>query len=566
VPRVGITIRSASVATATGLALSLTAVLPAAADPVDDTSPGTPASVPVSGYPVDEAALAPFHDQEVVWAVCTEPPLAEDDLECAEFEVPLDYADPTGDRVTIAVSRAGATDPEERLGVLLTNPGGPGGTGRLLAGMLSGTSVHGVYDLIGMDPRGTGASSPLDCGTDYPMIVPRPTDAEITADTRAKIQYARACDAAEGDRFPHMTSANTARDMDVLRAVLGEEQINYVGYSYGTYLGPVYGSLFPERLNLSVLDSSVHPDQVWREIFLEQAPAASANVERYTEWLAGHDDVYGLGTDPEGIVDLFDQTSAKLREEPREVPGIEVPVDGALFDSLVASVARFQGYWDVETWLLQILITGDPFPESPVEPAEVPAEEEVFEMNMDLFSAVVCEAEWPDRISEYHVRAREYRDAHPYGTGALWATPQACTFTQNQPTEPTVELVRDGYPEALVIAADHDANTHYAGGPAMADQLDSSLLTVTDEGGHGFFLIPDPYTGELGYPCVNETVEAYLIGGEAPNDSECAGIPRPDSPAPIPTDHVSTALVTAVDDPLRGAFTGPMGLGVLAGR
>ncbi|WP_017543692.1 alpha/beta fold hydrolase [Nocardiopsis prasina] len=534
-PRARTTIRAAAVATATGLALSLAAALPAAAD-----------TVPSPGYPVEESALTPFLGQEIVWAECPEPELVAADLECTEFEVPLDYGDPDGARLTIAASRAAATDPEERLGLLLINPGGPGGPARHMPAALSGTSAHGVYDLIGMDPRGTGASSPLDCGVEFPMIRPRASDAEISTDTREKIRYARACDAAEGDRFPHMTTANTARDMDVLRAASGEERINYLGYSYGTYLGPVYGSLFPERLDRSVLDSSIHPDGVWRDVFLGQAPAGTANMERYTEWLAEHDDVYGFGTDPEGIVALFDETSARLDEEPRDdVPNVEL-VDGATFDLLAFSASRDQGYWDVNSWFLRLLVDGEPVPG---EEFEQPEMDPVFDMSMDLFSAVVCEAEWPDRLGLYHQQSREYRDAHPYGTGALWTAPQACTFTRNAPTEKPVELVRDGYPETLVIAADHDANTFYEGGPVMAERLESPLLTVTDEGGHGFYLMRDPYTGELGHPCVNAVVDSYLIDGVVPEDTECGGIPRPGSPEVSTFDGDPGLLLTDVERP-----------------
>ena len=95
-----------------------------------------------------------------------------------------------------------------------------------------------------------------------------------------------------------------------------------------------------------------------------------------------------------------------------------------------------------------------------------------------------------------------------------------------------MELIRDGYPEALVIAADLDANTHYEGGPAMAELLDSPLLTVRDEGGHRFSFRPDPFTEELGYPCVNEVVASYLIDGVVPGDTECTGIPRSEGPVP----------------------------------
>ncbi|MFE9242479.1 alpha/beta fold hydrolase [Nocardiopsis sp. NPDC006938] len=550
-PRPGTTIRSVSVVTATGLALSLAAALPASADPV--AAPPTAAS---TGYPVEGTALAPFHDQEIVWTACPEPELVELGMECAEYEVPLDYADPDGARLTIAAARAEATEPEERRGVLMINPGGPGGPARMMAGMFTGTFAHEAYDLIGMDPRGTGASSPLDCGVEFPLIRPRASDAQIREDTREKIRYSRACDANEGDRMPHMTSANTARDMDVLRAAMGEETTNYLGYSYGTYLGAVYGTLFPERLDRSVLDSSVNPDGIWRDVFMGQGPAGTANVERYTDWLAEHDDVYGFGTDPEEIVAVFDETSARLDEEPRDDVPNAGHLDGAQFDALVASLARSQGYWDSSSQFLRLLVDDAPVPG---EDEEWPESDPVFDMNFDLFSAVACEAEWPDRLGLYHQQAREYRDAHPYSSGAMWATPQACTFTRNAPVEDEVQLARDGYPEALVIAADYDANTAYDGGPAMAERLKSPLLTVTDEGGHGFTLMVAPDTGRPAYPCVDDVVEAYLVDGVVPDDTECGGVPRPENPGATTFDGAPEVPLPRTDRPHEWPLLSPLG-------
>ncbi|GAB3699994.1 alpha/beta hydrolase [Nocardiopsis oceani] len=515
--RARITVRTAAVATAAGLALSLTAALPAAADPVD------------------ENALAPFHDQEVVWGECEEDLL--EDLECAEVEVPLDYADPEGERLTLGISRAAATDPEAHRGILLLNAGGPGGPSRYMADAYSQTPLGAAYDLIGMDPRGSGASSALDCDVEYPLISPRPDEAEIAANTRETIHYSRACDEAEGDRLPHMTTANTARDMDVIRATQGEEQTNYLGYSYGTYLGAVYGSLFPERLDRSVLDSPIHPDRVWRDVFLMQAPGHSANVERYTEWLAEHDEVYGLGTTPDEIVANFDETSARLTEEPREdVPGVP-EFDGALFDMMVGEGARDQGDWDETSWVVQALVTGEPVPELDGG-AGIPDDLlELTEMNFDLFSAVVCEAEWPDRISEYHADTREQRDEHPFGVGALWATPQTCAFTDNQPTEPPVEVEHGGSTEPLVIAGEFDPQTPYEGAPVMADRLGAPLVTVTDDGAHGFYGMGDE-EGLL-YPCVDDLVHSYLLDGTVPEDTECPGVPRPEGTPEPPGEVVA---------------------------
>ncbi|MFE3457727.1 alpha/beta fold hydrolase [Nocardiopsis aegyptia] len=519
------TTTAVAVALAASLAASLAAAAPAAADP------RTP--------PAPDDALADFHGQEVDWGPCEEDVLRP--LECAGIEVPLDYTDPGGARATIAVSRRAASDPDRRRGILLTNPGGPGQPGRTVPLSSAESSAHGilgdervaeVYDLIGMDPRGTGASTPrLDCGTDYEITPPRPDDADFSRLTRSAIAYQRACAQADGAVRRHMTTANTARDMDVVRAALGEERINYLGWSYGTYLGAVYGSLFPERLDRSVLDSAVHPDGIWRDVFTLQAPAYSANVERYTRWLAEHDDVYELGSTPEEVLAVFEETSWRLAEDPREdVPGRPegVAFGQADWDYFVGTAARYQGYWDLFTVDVAILAHDRPFPRSAA-PAAAEADPEPasdpLAGNIDLQTAVLCEAEWPGRLPDYYADMRRVREEHPYGVGAYWHAPHPCAFDSSEPAEPLVELERDGHPAGLVVAGEFDPQTAYEGAPVLADRLGAGLVTVEDEGGHGFY-------GVAELDCVTGAVDAYLVDGAAPEDLTCQGMPVPDPRAP----------------------------------
>ena len=542
-PPARIALRGTSVGLATGLALSLLAVSPAAASPVVPEPDGATSHDTAS--PAEPTA---FHDQEVDWALCEEEIFAEFALECARVEVPLDYADPDGERIEIAILRVPASDPQARRGVIFSNPGGPGAPGRALAlelGLgptmgLGNSRSHEVYDHIGMDPRGTGASTPVDCQGELPFTYPRPTDSQISEVTRETIRYTRQCDANAGDLRPHMTTANTARDMDVIRAALGEERINYVGYSYGTYLGAVYGSLFPERLDRSVLDSPVHPDGIWRESFMMQATAYTENVERYAIWLSEHDAVFGLGEDPDQILRAFEETADALQEEPRTDHPVETVYDGNTFALEVGLSARYQQDWDVSAWHLKDVIEGEPFPEvgpaimANLEPEVTEDEDVLFGFAWDLHTAILCEAEWPNRLSVYHSDMRDHRENHPYGTGAHWAGPQTCTFSSGPGSAPEVDLAPAGTTDPLIIAGEYDANTAYSGGPAMAEALDGSLVTVTDDGGHGFYGMVDLLEFATLHPCVNEAVDAYLVDGANPRDLECAGLPRPDVNAERP--------------------------------
>ncbi|RSM50890.1 hypothetical protein DMA12_01750 [Amycolatopsis balhimycina DSM 5908] len=200
----------------------------------------------------------------------------------------------------IEISRTKASDPALRQGVVLLNPGGPGGGGLAMPLETRGSELARHFDVIGFDPRGVGRSSALKCERipDTRPATSRPADAGFTAFAEYARAHEAACRPAGGGIRPFINTANTARDMDVIRAALGESRINYLGYSYGTYLGAVYGSLFPRRLNRSVLDSSVHPSWLWREQAEQQSVANRFNVEQWATWVGRRDRTYHLGKSP----------------------------------------------------------------------------------------------------------------------------------------------------------------------------------------------------------------------------------------------------------------------------
>lgn len=519
----------ATVVTA-GLALSLSGAPPAAST----DEPGA----------AEDRALAAFHDQDVDWHACEDFYLVG--LDCATVEVPLDYGDPEGERVHLGVSRSPAeVEGEEHQGVLFTNPGGPGVPARKFASDIGSTPVGRAFDVIGMDPRGLGASTWLDCGQDPPSLARHPDDEEIERIFDQQREYAEACDEAQGALRPHFTTANTARDMDVVRAVLGEERIDYLGASYGTYLGAVYGSLFPERLDRAVLDSAVDPDGLWHENLLSQAAADTANVDRFTDWIAERDEVFGLGNTHEQVLTALVRTAERLREEPRDGED-GMTYDERYFRNLVSASAKDQGTWDASALLLKGLVEGTPLPEAPEapEPPETPeppedpeeAEEQLERMTgpPHLAEALLCEAEWPTDPDQYRSDMRELRDAHPFGTGAGTAGPGVCLYSESQPTEPLVELTREWETPALVIAGEFDASTHYAGGVAMAQTLDSPLVTVVDDGAHIYY--NPQFLGDeedVRHPCVADAVESYLLDGRVPEDTACHDRPRPTAAAEV---------------------------------
>lgn len=281
---------------------------------------GTVTAVPAdaSAPQATDTALA----AKLTWKKCgtTDYPT----LQCASLKVPLDHAKPHGRQITLALSRVPHTAKKYQ-GPLLVNPGGPGGSGLTLAGFVASTlpkTVAAQYDVIGFDPRGVGASKPaLDCSPGYfnpvrPDSVPSTPAIEKANLVRAK-SFAKACGQKYADVLPYINTVSAVRDMDAIRKALGAKKINYFGYSYGTYLGAVYGKLYPERVRRLVLDSIVDPTGVWYENNLDQDYAFNDRHRAFMAWVAKYDSTYKLGTDPARIEAKWYAMRAALAKKPR---------------------------------------------------------------------------------------------------------------------------------------------------------------------------------------------------------------------------------------------------------
>ena len=524
-----------------------------------------------AGLTVPAAAdpLARFHDQRADWRPCQEPPPPDpseqpDDgiivdpwagqwknMECALVTVPVDYRAPDDGSLTIEVSRIRATATARRKGVLLLNPGGPGGGGLAMPLGARGTALAEHFDLIGFHPRGVGRTSALKCERIAEKLpdTTRPADdqfAQYTAYARAKED---ACRRAGGGIRPYVNTANTARDMDVVRAVLGEQKINYLGYSYGTYLGAVYGSLFPRRLGRSVLDSSIHPGWLWREQFKQQSVAARFNVEQWAAWAGHRDNTYHLGKSQSEVLATTEALAAKLatrsvpldRDRPQDWPSYwPKEFDRTVLDRFLATGTQPRSIWDVVAEVVgevrEAAATGAALSRDAGTAAGMVHQLGIAKVDDGVYDTVTCEADWPGDLNTYYDDMRRFRDRYPYadgnGSGVVGAAPTNCTFRSFTPPEPLVPLRRDGYPTGVVVQADGDPATQYDGGPAMAAALGDQLISVRDSGEHGHY---------GSNPCVTEKIDGYLINGVLPpSRSECADAPRPPVPADDGAPHART--------------------------
>ncbi|WP_433547517.1 alpha/beta fold hydrolase [Streptomyces sp. CA-294286] len=455
-------------------------------------------------------------------------------VEHATIEAPLDYSRPGGPRITLALSRVRAADPARRRGVLLSlngGPGGDGGLGRALPARLAdATPLGDVYDLIGFDPRGTGDSTRLE-GEDSPTSTPfdsRPPDevfAALAADMRERDQ---GCLRAGGELRPYINTRNNARDMDLIRAVLGEERISFVGWAYGTLLGAVYGTMFPERLERSVLDSSVHPDWDWREQFKSQALANRENVDAWALWTGERPTRFGLGRDAGEVIASVERTASRL-----------AALDGGIalrttFDLVMGTHAADRGRWeslaDLVAGLLEAASANDA--DAPAKAGGLLAGQREWRPGKPaggrrdaVLEAVTCETVWPDQLDVYHRDMRAFRAHSPYGLGVMRAQPWVGTFRSFTPPEPATRVANPGYPGGLVVQADGDPFDHCPGAYAMADRLGHRLVLVADSGAHEIYALG-------ANPAVDAHVNRYLLEGVRPAEpvTTVPGVPRPAVP------------------------------------
>lgn len=302
---------------AAGLALMLASVL-GGCSRVGNSNPVD------AGGPV---ALERFYDQKLAWSSC------EKIFECTSLTVPLDYTHPGGETIRIAVIRARATDPVHRIGSLITNPGGPGGSGVEVIkdsypsgpGHPShfGPRLRAQFDIVGFDPRGAGRSAPITCLTDaqfdhYSALDPAPhTPTEVDAVVSGVNTFDAGCYTRSARLLPYVGTASTARDMDILRAVLGDRKLFYLGVSYGTYLGAVYAELFSAHLARAVLDGALPTTLTLAQMTSGQANGAQDELTRFLIDCVTHPDC-PLGSDTTSaearLADFL--TSARTRPLP----------------------------------------------------------------------------------------------------------------------------------------------------------------------------------------------------------------------------------------------------------
>ncbi|MER5639805.1 alpha/beta hydrolase [Kitasatospora sp. NPDC002227] len=474
----------------------------------------TPATASAAGDPLQR-----YDRQRLRWERCD--PGKPATFECAKVKVPLDYGDPGGRQLDLAISRVKAGKPQERHGVLLMNPGGPGGPGLTLPVDLAPVlpaQVREQFDLVGFDPRGVGRSSPIGCGltADEQTVLHPYSPAAFGQDVARARSVADKCWAKAGDVLPYLTTRNTARDMDIVRAALGERKISYYGLSYGTYLGAVYTQLFPGRSDRFVLDSAVDPARVWRGQFRAWAPGAELAFTRWTEWAAARDATYGLGATPAEVRRTFWDLIALADRTPVPTTGKALSGGG-----IRTEYPAFVSPATVTPWIAALKAAAAGGPPAPAAPgaaeeeagagtaAETPADNAVA-----MAWAVTCgdTRNWPRDPEQYRRDAVRDRAAYPLA-GDLAAGIQPCAFWKSAAIEPATAV--DNRVGALIVQNEWDPQTPLATAQGMRRALHGArLVTVNGGEGHGVLV--------AGPSCADADVTRYLTTGRLPaQDHRC---------------------------------------------
>ena len=497
--------------------------------PAAGASTGSAAATAGAGAGAGSAAIVP-DASKLSWHACGGQ-LAG--MQCTTLQVPLNYADKNGRKITLALSMVPATAPKsQQQGVLLVNPGGPGEPGRSLAGSVAAglsPQVAADYDIVGFDPRGVGASVPaLSCDPSFfsgvrPDYIPANTAAEQVLITRAKT-YAADCEQRFGWLLPYLTSANAARDMDEIRQAFGVQKVSYYAFSYGTYLGQVYATLFPDRVRRMVLDSTVDPTGAWYADNISQDYAFQGRLNAFFAWIAKYDSTYNLGSTVAEVRSAYYTARERLMASP--VSGPSGPMLGAdeLDDTFLISGYLNTVWPDFAQALADYVNSGS-------SSALVSQYQDWGVQNENAFAvynAVECaDVNWPRSWAKWQSdTVRVYKTAPFQAWDNAWFNAACAFWPVKGPAQP-LQIKGAGLPPILMLQGTLDAATPYAGAQDAHRLLPSARMVVVEGGGNHGQSLESPADA-----CVQNYLNSYLATGAVPEhpglvNATCAPVPDP---------------------------------------
>ena len=486
----------------------------------------------------------------IVWGECIGSSLQEAGAECGFLSVPLDYSYPNGTKIQLAISRIKHNASVGSFqGIMLVNPGGPGISGlrKATLGQSLSEPVSLTYDWIGFDPRGVGASRPsLSCQPDYlvgprPNYIPSNKGLENFWLSRSRT-FAMACAKNNSELLKHMTTVDTVKDMENIRIALGQKRINFYGFSYGTYLGQIYATVYPSRVRRMVLDSNVDPRDVWFKTALKQNLGLDHNAEIWFRWLAKYDSVYKLGKTQQQVAKRWENALKHVQKKPANGT-----VGAAEWVDIFGIVAYTQSAW---------LYLADAFaqwvhkknPESLLQLYNI-VNSPGNDNSHASFLAVACtDALWPQ--SWKYVR-KENRQSFAKAPIFTWATAWSFGPCQYWPQNGSIPMKADGSKVGpiLLIGETLDAATPFEWNLEIRRRFPRARLISQPNGTtHGGSL--------TGNECVDNVIAKYLSSGQLPprktgGDADVVCSPLAE---PVPSETQRSATMNINDLPYIQRF------------
>lgn len=508
---------------------------------------------------------------ELDWRECPEgvlsPEQRQEGYQCATAEVPLDYDEPDGETIELAVGKLPAEDQQNKVGTLFYNPGGPGGSGRIPPEITP--ELHERFDIVGFDPRGTNASTPLQCFDSPQQAISsfgQPFPINQTQQQRvfsATERGTNLCAQNAGPIISHMSTANVARDMDLLRRAVGDEKLTYLGYSYGTHLGEVYANLFPDKVRAMTLDAVLDPVE-WTTgenpsdsstpftTRLGSFEGAQKALESFFEECASDDRCAFApnGESPDQLQQKYDELLQRLRQGPIEIStpnGQSQEVTYQQFVGQNLSLLYSAQAAPVQAESLQQLYEASQpasqrartppvvdLPDVPTDPSlQQPPQQQGY-LGLEWFSGVSCldtanpsnQSAWPP--------AAQAADASAPGFGSIWtynSLPCASWPATDEDSYSGPWNKDTANPILLVGNRQGDPATPYDDAQSTAKRLSDARLLTLDSYGH-------TATGGLS-SCIDRSVERYLIAGESPPEGKvCQPDREPFDPVPQPMERI----------------------------
>mgnify|MGYP000872625105 FL=1 len=483
------------------------------ASPSADPSSGKPNEAPAGDVP---KGLEKFYKQKLAWVPCKDKP----QMQCADVKVPLDYKKPGGKTIIVAMAKVPAANGKP-IGSLFVNPGGPGESGIDLvsgADKIFSKALRDQYDIVGFDPRGVGSSTAVDCVSDAELAKIADTDVDLSTpegrqtDKAITEQEAKGCQEKSGNLLPYLGTESAARDLDVLRGLVGDKKLNYFGFSYGTSLGGMYANLFPKKTGRLVLDGALDPQFGGARMGYEQTIGFEKAFERYAEYcVKGGNCPLGSSVDAakKKMRALFDQAFKKPfpTADPKRPLNRNMLKYGVM---LAMYSTAYRPYLD--TGLSQLIKNNDgSFLLGWYDLASGRQGGKFKNNSNEARTAINC-ADYPASSPSVTKRYQEKlkKEAPLFGAGSGGEETDLCSLLPYHPKSNPGPYTAKGSAPIVVIGTRHDPATPYHWAQALHKSLSNSVLLTWEGDGH------------LAYSragsCIESPVDKYLLTGEVPKD------------------------------------------------